>query len=159
MKRFLTLSILLFNLIFVFCQKNILKEYADKENLTSVVLSKSMLSLFPKNSDLSYGGINVGEFLDKLSSINIFISPKEESTNKLNAFATDLMKTPDYDMLMSVKTEKGEDANLYIRGTEENISELVVIVQSKTKESAVMQFLGNFTMEDIKQMIEKTEDK
>lgn len=155
MKRFLILSILLINLALGFSQKITLNEYADKENLTSVVISKSMLSLFPKNSDLSYGGVNVGDFLDKLSSINIFVSPKGETTNKLISFATDLMETPDYDMLMSVKTEKGEDANFYIRGTEENISELVLIVQSKSKESAVMQFLGNFTMEDIQQMIEK----
>ncbi len=155
MKRFLVVSILLVNLVFLFGQKNSLKEYADKEGITTVVLSKSMLSLFPKNADISYGGINVSEFLDKLTSINIFASPKGEAANKLLKYATNFMKTPGYDMLMGIKTEKGEDANLYIRGTEERISELVLIVEGKSKESAVMQFMGNFTIEDIQKMVEK----
>lgn len=155
MKRFLLVSILLINLVFVFGQKNALKEYADKEDLTTVVLSKKVLSFFPKDANLSYGGINVGEFLDKLSAVNMFITPAGDAATKLNSFAVDLMKTPDYDMLMGVKTEKGEDANLYVRGTEEVITELVLIVNSKSKDSAVMQFMGKFTIEDIKQMVEK----
>lgn len=155
MKRSIIVFILLVNLAFAFGQKNTLKDYAEKEGLTTVVLSKSMLSMFPKNADISYGGLNVGEFLDKLSGINIYMSPKGEAANKLVKYATDFMKTPGYEMLMGVKTEKGEDANLYIRGTEENISELVLIVQGKSKESAVMQFLGNFTLEDIQKMVEK----
>ena len=155
MKRSIIVFILLVNLAFAFGQKNTLKDYAEKEGLTTVVLSKSMLSMFPKNADISYGGLNVGEFLDKLSGINIYMSPKGEAANKLLKYATDFMKTPGYEMLMGVKTEKGEDANLYIRGTEENISELVLIVQGKSKESAVMQFMGNFTLEDIQKMVEK----
>lgn len=155
MKRSIIVFILLVNLAFAFGQKNTLKDYAEKEGLTTVVLSKSMLSMFPKNADISYGGLNVGEFLDKLSGINIYMSPKGEAANKLLKYATDFMKTPGYEMLMGVKTEKGEDANLYIRGTEEHISELVLIVQGKSKESAVMQFMGNFTLEDIQKMVEK----
>ncbi len=138
----------------MFGQKNMtLKEYADKEGITTVTLSKNMLSLFPKNSDISYGGINVAEFLDKLSSINIFASPKREGTSKLVKDATQLMEVAGYDNLMSLKTEKDENINFYIQANEEYISELILIVQGKTKESAVMQFMGKFTMEDIQQMI------
>lgn len=139
----------------MFGQKQTLKEYADKEGITTVVLTKSLLSFFPKDANLTYGGINVGEFLDKLSKINIYASPKEESGKKLVKFAKEFLTTPGYEKLMTIKTEKGEDADLYVHGTEKQISELVLIVQSKSKESAVMQFVGNFTMEDIQQMIVK----
>ena len=153
MKRYLVVSILLLNLVFVFGQKSTLKEYADKEGITTVVLSKTMLSFFPKDANLSYGGINVAEFIDKLSGINIFVSPTGEATTKLVKFVTEFMKTPDYEKLMSVKTEKDEKVNFYVRGNEERISELVLIVEGKSKESAVMQFMGNFTMEDIQEMV------
>lgn len=153
MKRFLIASILLLNLVFVFGQKSTLKEYADKEGITTVVLSKTMLSFFPKDANLSYGGVNVAEFIDKLSGINIFVSPTGEAATKLVKFATEFMKTPDYENLMTIKTEKGENANFYVRGNEERISELVLIVEGKSKESAVMQFMGNFTMEDIQEMV------
>lgn len=153
MKRFIVVSILFLNLVFVFGQKNSLKEYADKEGITTVVLSKNMLSFFPKDANLTYGGVNVAEFIDKLSGINIFVSPTGETATKLVKYATEFMKTPGYDMLMGIKTEKGEDAKFYVRGTEKNITELVLIVQGKSKESAVMQFMGNFTMEDIQEMV------
>ena len=153
MKRILIAFILILNLAFAFGQKTTLKEYAKKEGVTSVTLSKSMLSLFPKNADISYGGINVAEFLDKLSSINIFASPKEEAANKLVKDATQFMETSGYDKLMSVKTDKDEDINFYVQSNDEYISELILIVQGKTKESAVMQFVGKFTKEDIQQMI------
>lgn len=153
MKRFLIVSILLLHLIFVFGQKSTLKEYADKEGITTVVLSKSMLSFFPKDANLSYGGVNVAEFIDKLSGVNIFVSPTGETANKLVKFATQFMKNPGYEKLIEVKTKKGENANFYVRGNEEKISELVLIVEGKSKESAVMQFMGNFTMEDIQEMV------
>lgn len=153
MKRIIIAFILLLNLAFVFGQKTTLKEYAKQEGVTSVTLSKSMLSLFPKSADISYGGINVADFLDKLSSINIFASPKVETANKLIKNATHFMETSGYDKLMNVETDKGEDLNFYIQSNDEYISELILIVQGKTKESAVMQFIGKFTMEDIEQMM------
>ena len=153
MKRFLVASVLLLHLVFLFGQKSTLKEYADKEGITTVVLSKTMLSFFPKDAKLSYGGVNVAEFIDKLSGINIFVSPTGEAGTKLVKFATEFMKTPDYEKLMAIKTEKGENANFYVRGNEERISELVLIVEGKSKESAVMQFMGSFTMEDIQEMV------
>ncbi len=63
------------------------------------------------------------------------------------------METSGYDKLMSVKTDKDEDINFYVQSNDEYISELILIVQGKTKESAVMQFVGKFTKEDIQQMI------
>ena len=141
------------NLAFVFSQKTTLKEYANKEGVTAVTISKNMLSLFPKNSNISYGGINVAEFLDKLTGINVFASQKEDVASRLVDDATQFMDTSGYDKLMSMKTEKEENINFYIQTNEEYISELVLIVQGESKESAVMQFMGKFSMEDIEQMI------
>ena len=63
------------------------------------------------------------------------------------------MKIGGYDNLVSMKTEKEETINFYIKTTDEYISELVLIVQRQSKESAVMQLMGKFTMEDIQEMI------
>ena len=153
MKRLFIISILLVNLAFVFGQKTTLKEYVNKEGVTAVTISKNMLSLFPKNVDISYGGINVAEFVDKLSAINLFASPKGEVASKLIEDATKFVDTSGYNKLMSMNTKKNEHLNFYIQANEEYISELVLIVESKSKESAVMQFEGKFTMEDIQQMI------
>lgn len=154
MKRLLIVSILIMNIAFTFGQKTTLKEYANKEGVTAITISKNMLSLFPKNADLSYGGINVAEFIDKLSSINLFASRDKDIANRLIEDATKFMDTSNYENLMSMKTKKEEHINFYIQANEAYISELVLILESESKESAVMQFVGKFTMDDIQKMIE-----
>lgn len=153
MKRLLIASILLLAVSFVFSQKATLKEYTKNDGVTAVTIPKNMLALFPKNSNITYGGINVAEFVDKLSDVNVFASRKDDVASKLIKDATEYMKIGGYDNLVSMKTEKEETINFYIKTTDEYISELVLIVQRQSKESAVMQLMGKFTMEDIQEMI------
>lgn len=158
MKKYLLIIILFSLFTSLYCQEQTLKEYANKEDITTIVLSKNMLSLFPKNTDLTYGGVDVGDFLEKLSNINMFVSPKENQTSKLIQYATGLMKTPGYEKLMNIKTDKNEDVDLFIRGNEKQITELILIVQDKSKKSAVIQFIGDFTIQDIQQMVAKSSE-
>ena len=153
MKRLLIASILLLTVSFVFSQKATLKEYTKNDGVTAVTIPKNMLSLFPKNSNITYGGINVAEFVDKLSDVNVFASRKDDVASKLIKDATEYMKIGGYDNLVSMKTEKEETINFYIKTTDDYISELVLIVQRQSKESAVMQLMGKFAMEDIQEMI------
>lgn len=153
MKRLLIASILLLTVSFVFSQKATLKEYTKNDGVTAVTIPKNMLALFPKNSNITYGGINVAEFVDKLSDVNVFASRKDDVAGKLIKDATEYMKIGGYDNLVSMKTEKEETINFYIKTTDDYISELVLIVQRQSKESAVMQLMGKFTMEDIQEMI------
>ena len=78
MKRLLIASILLLTVSFVFSQKATLKEYTKNDGVTAVTIPKNMLLLFPKNSNITYGGINVAEFVDKLSDVNVFASRKDD---------------------------------------------------------------------------------
>ena len=161
MKRLLIASVLFLTVSFVFSQKATLKEYTKNDGVTAVTIPKNMLALFPKNmlalfpknSNITYGGINVAEFVDKLSDVNVFASRKDDVASKLIKDATEYMKIGGYDNLVSMKTEKEETINFYIKPTDDYISELVLIVQRQSKESAVMQLMGKFTMEDIQEMI------
>ena len=153
MKRLLIASVLFLTVSFVFSQKATLKEYTKNDGVTAVTIPKNMLALFPKNSNITYGGINVADFVDKLSDVNVFASRKDDVASKLIKDATEYMKIGGYDNLVSMKTEKEETINFYIKTTDEYISELVLIVQRQSKESAVMQLMGKFTMEDIQEMI------
>lgn len=153
MKKLIVISIFFMSLAFTYSQQTSLKEYANKEGVTAVTISKNMLSLFPKNADITYGGINVGEFVDKLSAINVFASRKQEVARQLVKDAAEFLELSGFEKLVSMKTKKDEQVNFYVQSNKEYISEFVLIVQGETKESAVMQFTGKFTMEDIQQMI------
>lgn len=153
MKRFTSIIILFATLTLAFSQKGNLKEYMNKEGVTTVTISKNMLSYFPKGADITYGDINVGDFVDKLSAIHVFASHKEEVAAQLIDDVTKFLKVSCFERMLSMEAEKVEHLNLFIQSNEEYISEFVVLIEGKSKESVVMQFTGKFTMEDIQQMI------
>jgi hypothetical protein len=62
------------------------------------------------------------------------------------------MKTSSYEKLIEVNSEKVEKTDLYIKNKGNIISELIVIVKGGEDKNVVMQFMGDFTIEDIKQM-------
>ncbi|HUI33337.1 MAG TPA: DUF4252 domain-containing protein, partial [Dysgonamonadaceae bacterium] len=145
-------SFLLLNLGLVFGQDNPLKKYANAEGITSVVVTQKMLSIIPIDSFVKYEGLNLKDYLDKINSINIYTSTDKVAASKLLSFANDLMKTSSYEKLIEVNSEKVEKTDLYIKNKGNLISELIVIVKGGEDKNVVMQFMGDFTIEDIKQM-------
>ncbi|MDD3355772.1 MAG: DUF4252 domain-containing protein [Dysgonamonadaceae bacterium] len=152
MKKIILFSFLLLNLGLVFGQDNPLKKYANAEGITSVVVTQKMLSIIPIDSFVKYEGLNLKDYLDKINSINIYTSTDKVAASKLLSFANDLMKTSSYEKLIEVNSEKVEKTDLYIKNKGNLISELIVIVKGGEDKNVVMQFMGDFTIEDIKQM-------
>ncbi|MDD4606672.1 MAG: DUF4252 domain-containing protein [Dysgonamonadaceae bacterium] len=152
MKKIILFSFLLLNLGLVFGQDNPLKKYANGEGITSVVVTQEMLSIIPIDSFVKYEGLNLKDYLDKINSINIYTSTDKVAASKLLSFANDLMKTSSYEKLIEVNSEKVEKTDLYIKNKGNLISELIVIVKGGEDKNVVMQFMGDFTIEDIKQM-------
>ncbi|MDD2551324.1 MAG: DUF4252 domain-containing protein [Dysgonamonadaceae bacterium] len=152
MKKIILFSFLLLNLGLVFGQDNPLKKYANGEGITSVVVTQKMLSIIPIDSFVKYEGLNLKDYLDKINSINIYTSTDKVAASKLLSFANDLMKTSSYEKLIEVNSEKVEKTDLYIKNKGNLISELIVIVKGGEDKNVVMQFMGDFTIEDIKQM-------
>lgn len=155
MKRIILFSFFLLNLVLVSGQDNPLKKYANAEGLTSVVVTQKMLSIIPIDSFVKYEGLNLRDYLDKINSVNIYTSADKVAASKLLSFANDLMKTTSYEKLIEVNSEKVEKADFYIKNSGDQISELILIVKGGEDKNVVMQFMGDFTIEDIKQMTQQ----
>lgn len=154
MKKIIVSILLLASFTFVFAQRNPFEQFSDMDGVTSVYISKTMLSLIPKNSKMDYGGVNVGGFLNKLSSILILTSEDKKIAPQMLSLANDRVKGRDYELLMRVKSDDNDNINFFMKGKPEDIRELIMIVAGNDGENVVMQFLGNFTLQDIQQMTE-----
>ncbi len=154
MKKTILSILLLAGFTFAFAQKNPFEQFSEMDGVTSVYISKTMLSMIPKNSKMNYGGVNVGSFLNKLSSILILTSEDREIAPQMLSMANDRVKGRDYELLMRVKSDDNDNVNFFMKGKPENISELIMIVAGSDGENVVMQFLGNFTLDDIRKMTE-----
>lgn len=152
MKKIILSILLLASVSFAFAQKNPFEKFSDMDGVTSVYISKTMLSLIPKSSKMEYGGVNIGGFLNKLSSILILTSEDKKIAPQMLSLANDRVKGRDYELLMRVKSDDNDNINFFMKGKPENISELIMIVAGNDGENVVMQFLGDFTLQDIQQM-------
>lgn len=154
MKKTILSILLLASFTFTFAQKNPFEQFSDMDGVTSVYISKTMLSLIPKNSKMDYGGVKVGSFLNKLSSILILTSEDKKIAPQMLSMANERVKGRDYELLMRVKSDDNDNINFFMKGKPEDIRELIMIVAGNDGENVVMQFLGNFTLQDIQQMTE-----
>lgn len=154
MKKMLTILALTLAVTTLFAQKNPFDQFADMDGVTSVYISKNMLSLMPKGAVQQFGNVNVSNFIDKLSSILILTSEKEPVAREMLSLANKRIRNDKYELLMRVKSDDGELVNFFMKGKPESIKEMIMLVESEDGENVVMQFLGDFTLEDAKQITE-----
>ncbi len=152
MKKIIITLVLTFAATIVFAQKNPFEKFTDMDGVTSVYISKNMMSLLPNKSKMQYGGVDVTNFIEKLSSILILTSENKKIAQEMISLANSRIKENDYELLMRVKSDDGELVNFFMKGKPENIQELIMIVDGNEDESVIMQFLGNFKLQDVQQM-------
>ena len=73
--------------------------------------------------------------------------------------ANSRIKEQNYELLMRVKSDDGERVNFFMKGKPENIEELIMVVDGNDDESVIMQFLGNFKLQDVQQMTKSFENE
>ena len=152
MKKIILTLALIIGTTVVFAQKNPFEKFMDMNGVTSVYISKNMLSLLPKGATANYGGVEVGDFIGKLSSIIILTSEDKKIGQDMISLANNQVKGKNYELLMKVKSEDNQIVNFFMKGKPENIQELIMTVDGNGEESVIMQFLGNFTLQDVQKM-------
>jgi hypothetical protein len=55
---------------------------------------------------------------------------------------------------MRVKSDDDDNVNFFMKGKPESIRELIMIVDGSDNESVILQFQGDFTLQDIQKMTE-----
>lgn len=153
MKKTILSILFLASVTFSFAQKNSFEKFSEMDGVTSVYISKSMLSML-KDSKADLNGVDVSGFVNKLSSILILTSEDKKVAPQMLSIANEKVKGRDYELLMKVKSEDNDNVNFFMKGKPERITELIMIVAGNDGENVIMQFLGDFTLQDVQQMTE-----
>ena len=158
MKKIIFTLALTFATTLLFAQKNPFEKFTDMDGVTCVYISKNMMSLLPKDSNTQFGGVDVTSFIEKLSSILILTSENSKIAQEMMTVANSRIKEQNYELLMRVKSDDGERVNFFMKGKPKNIEELIMVVDVNDDESVIMQFLGNFKLQDVQQMTKSFEN-
>ena len=135
-------------------QQSFFDKYAEMDGVTSVYISKSMLSLFPKGQT-NVNGINIGDIASRLDNIQILSADEQPIVDKLRKETSDINTRNGYEELMRVR-EDGEKTTIYFKDGKKDNKEFVLLVDEKD-EFTIISIVGDLTLQEIQGIINKTE--
>ena len=94
-------------------QQSFFDKYAEMDGVTSVYITKSMLSLFPKGQT-NVNGVNIGNIASRLDNIQILSADEQPIVDKLRKETSHINTRNGYEELMRVR-EDGEKTTIYFK--------------------------------------------
>ena len=131
-------------------QQSFFDKYAEMEGVTSVYITKSMLSLFPKGQ-ASVNGVNIGNIASRLDNIQILSADEQPIINKLRKETSVINTRNGYEELMRVR-EDGEKTTIYFKDGKKDKKEFVLLVDEKD-EFTIISIVGDLTLQEIQGII------
>ena len=143
-------------LLITFCsvcsygQQSFFDKYAEMEGVTSVYITKSMLSLFPKGQT-SVNGVNIGNIASRLDNIQILSADEQPIIDKLRKETSVINTRNGYEELMRVR-EDGEKTTIYFKDEKKDKKEFVLLLDEKD-EFTIISIAGDLTLQEIQGII------
>ena len=131
-------------------QQSFFDKYAEMEGVTSVYITKSMLSLFPKGQT-SVNGVNIGNIASRLDNIQILSADEHPIIDKLRKETSVINTRNGYEELMRVR-EDGEKTTIYFKDGKKDKKEFVLLVDEKD-EFTIISIVGDLTLQEIQGII------
>ena len=140
--------------VFCYGQQSFFDKYADLDGGTSVYITKSMLSLFPKGKT-NVNGIDIGDIASRLDNIQILSADEQPIIDKLRKETSGINTRNGYEELMRVR-EDGEKITIYFKDGKKDKKEFVLLMDEKD-EFTIISIVGDLTLQEIQGII-NTED-
>ena len=134
-------------------QQSFFDKYAEMDGVTSVYITKSMLSLFPKGQT-NVNGINIGDIASRLDNIQILSADEQPIVDKLRKETSDINTRNGYEELMRVR-EDGEKTTIYFKDGKKDKKEFVLLVDEKD-EFTIISIVGDLTLQEIQGIVNNT---
>ena len=131
-------------------QQSFFDKYAEMEGVTSVYITKSMLSLFPKGQT-SVNGVNIGNIASRLDNIQILSADEQPIIDKLRKETSVINTRNGYEELMRVR-EDGEKITIYFKDGKKDKKEFVLLLDEKD-EFTIISIVGDLTLQEIQGII------
>ena len=135
-------------------QQSFFDKYAEMDGVTSVYITKSMLSLFPKGQ-ANVNGVNIGNIASRLDNIQILSTDEQPIVDKLRKETSHINTRNGYEELMRVR-EDGEKTTIYFKDGKKDKKEFLLLQDAKD-EFTIISIVGDLTLQEIQGIINKTE--
>ena len=134
-------------------QQSYFDKYANMDGVTSVYITKSMLSLFPQGNTY-INGVNIGNIANRLDNIQILSADEKGIIDQLRKETSDINSKNGYEELLRIR-EDGTKTTIYFNEKKKK-KEFVLLVDEKD-EFTIISIVGDLTLKEIKGIIQQTE--
>ena len=135
-------------------QQYFFDKYAEMDGVTSVYITKSMLSLFPKGQT-NVNGINIGDIASRLDNIQILSADEQPIVDKLRKETSHINTRNGYEELMRVR-EDGEKTTIYFKDGKKDKKEFLLLQDAKD-EFTIISIVGDLTLQEIQGIVNNAE--
>lgn len=123
-------------------------QLSNIKGIQVVYISKSMLGMMP---DMNMPGVDIGNIAGKLESLEIYTAEEELASKRLANVSEGLLKGGNYETLMLIK-DNDSKTGFYIKKNKSNQGSEMLMITEDDANSTIIRFLGNFTVQDIKNL-------
>lgn len=125
-------------------QNSIIDEITDMNGVSSIYISKTMLS---KMKPSMIGDKRIAAIAHELSSITIIEIEKVSTNTKIAQKISQLKSSPELELLTKIK-DNGENTSIYAKQQGEKISMVILLVEEK-KDINIIVLTGNISLKSI----------
>lgn len=151
----ITLIALSFNFTLQAQSNDLFNKLNNNKDITSVYVSKSMISMVPSNF-ISMQNSNMQNIMNKLDQLEIYTSDTKSSREFMKKEVNSLVNNNTYEILMNIKD--GNDLVTFYsiknKDNKDKIKELIMVT-SDNNDYVLIRMVGEFTTDDIKNIINK----
>lgn len=146
-KVLITAMVFMFSFIAVQAQNSMFDKLSNHKDISTVFISKSLLSMMPNKGADMMGGADIKNLAGKLEQLEIYNSESKEASKLIRTEVEAMVKAKTYETLMSVK-DKGDNVTFYAHKEKDRFKDLIMFV-NEPNECTIIRIVGNFTAEDI----------
>jgi len=152
-KLFITTILLLCSLTAIQAQSSIFNKLSDRKDVTTVFISKTLLSMMPKDMDM--GGADIKSLMGKLEQIEIYTSESDEAAKLMKKEMQILAKSKSFETLMKIK-DGTEVVQFYAERDGDKFKDMIMFTDEEDA-GTIIRIQGSFTAEDIQTVVNNTQ--
>ena len=131
-------------------QGSFAKQFKGKEGFSCVTIGRAAMKMMSSKSKLGregFGGkLNIGNFADKVQSLEIVSASTPEAAKKLSKECEKWIAKDGFESVIDVD-EEGQQASIYAKTGNDNKNIFLLLAQDK--ETSVIIIYGTMTLEDL----------
>ena len=126
------------------------------DGVSSVYITKSMLSMFPDMAG-KINGVNVGNIASRLNNIQILSCEKASIIEKLRKETKNINTKNGYEELMKIRDD-GDKTAIYFKEKKKGNNEFVLITDEED-EFTIISITGNITLQEMQKIVKESMPK